>query len=1102
MMMRPILQALVLFGCCALCFANAVAADEHCNAAVCVAADVNVSAEVDVSSDSLVPNTTLPWVLRLLWPVTPSKLPGYLLIVVSVWLFIGSSLRITRTEQDEIFEERRARQVMDQVAQVVYEHWKVEVELHKHEVRDLQLQEVARQRIRDAGGSVEVEIKTTAEYQEIIVETGFVEAYGPDNPMPVRLAPKRLLDALMDEIDQAPVSKVDAVLRKLKPEELHTFALLFREAHRIMLVRTNTKLDEIIDKTKDARVKHVGNAAYSSYTSGSKLLEALDNAKDLSKCFYGRRCFGLLKAIDIDNFGLIDEDDLSRDRRMKYEGALGESLPPREKLELEFFNKVKTAKTLQKEINKEKGQILGKVLAYCEPMTLVYIGLVVSTRFLYAIVGPLHQSIIVDIIDGASGDMWSQNALNGCLAWVAIFCMDHWVCDFINIVCTAKATETITIKLRNELFQAIMRQDTVFFETHETGWIQDRLKRDCDELSRKILLFPVHFLSDLLQITAKSIFLYCYCPRMTYNALGMGFAVAVPMIVMQRYVQQLVRKSDRFVARTNARTDELLNNLSTVREFARESQEATYFAHAEKSKAETSLHIHALRHVQWPIIISILACGYLMNVYEGARQIHLGQMRPADAVMVVGETWCVIWHCRSIVEKLPEILELLLPAERVFRLLEQRSAVEPNPGDQGAPFETSKGDGGYDGGVEVEFDFVSFAYPTMSEHKVLRGTTLKIPAGKTVSLVGQRGCGKTTTLELIQRKYDVEPGDGAIRVNGRPIQEWDVRQYRRRLSVVAQGPKIFANTIKENILYGLSDQERLEMGFDGPEAATTGHKELKRICELACCWDFIKDFPLQLETRIGCGGIKLSGGQTQCLTIARALIKKPAFLILDEATAALDNETQKKVSENISKLQKEHGFTIVQIAHRLTTLTDSDIIYFLDHGTVAEAGGLQTQNGSAVAELNKIDIEHRTVVNPETHKEEQRINHGFFHHHWDVANDVKAFHELSAGKLAEKVRELRDDLHMARAELGRQNATKLLPPLVLDRAVSDPASTRRVVEVSDHGTTTPGSLDDVSSLSTDISTPELPKAEPIASGIMASFLVPLTLHRAITCPAA
>jgi len=1041
MAMRYSGNIVFLFGC--WCFFA-------CDGQICdpIAGDTCSTSNVtvgDVTDVTHVPSGTATlWFVRPFWPVTPNKLPLYISIVVCVWLFIGFSVRSTRTQQDEIFEERRATQVMDQVAQVVYEHWKVEIELHAYEKRESQLQELARQRIWDAKGSIVGDIRASPEYQEIIIETGFVDVYGPDKPVPVRLSPKRFLDALMDEIDQCPVSKVDAVLRKLQSDELCMFALLFREAHLIMLLRMTAKLDDTVSKTKDALDKHAGNAAYSAYTTGSKLLEVLDTAKDIHKCFYARRFFSLLPAADIDSFGHVDELAPFKERRLKREDALG-PLQSRAELEAAFIDKLKVARALQQEIDKAKGHILKKLLAYCEPMTLVHIGLVILTRFVYAVVGPLHQSIIAGIVESASSESWQFDAFNGCVAWMAIFCMDWWVCDFINIVCTAKATETITIKLRNELFQAIMRQDTVFFETHETGWIQDRLKRDCDEFSHKILLFPVHLLSDLLQIITKSLFLYYYCPRMTYNALGMGFIGAVPMVVMQRYVQQLVRKSDRFVARTNARTDEILKNLSTVREFARERQESTNFAHAEKSKAETSLYIHAMRHVQWPIILTILAFGYLMNVYEGAGRIHYGQMRPSDVVMVVGETWCVIWHCRCIVEKLHQFMELMLPAERVFRLLEQRSAVEPMPGDNRVPFETCRGDGSYEGGVEVEFEGVFFAYPTMAEHRVLRNLTLKIPAGKTVSLVGERGCGKTSTLELIQRKYDLEPGEGVIRVNGRPIQEWDLRQYRRRLAVVAQGPTIFANTIKENILYGLSDQERLDMGFDGPMAATVGHQELKRICELACCWDFIKDFPLQFETRIGCGGIKLSGGQTQCLTIARALIKKPAFLILDEATAALDNETQKKVSENISSLQKEFGFTIVQIAHRLTTLTDSDIIYFLNHGTVVESGGSETQNGSAVEELNNIEIERHSVRNPETGEQDQHIAQGFFHHYWNVANDIKSFHELSSAKLAAKVRELRCDLDKATVELSKKhdkNVAKLLPALLLARSVSDPTRDR------------------------------------------------------------
>jgi len=225
---------------------------------------------------------------------------------------------------------------------------------------------------------------------------------------------------------------------------------------------------------------------------------------------------------------------------------------------------------------------------------------------------------------------------------------------------------------------------------------------------------------------------------------------------------------------------------------------------------------------------------------------------------------------------------------------------------------------------------------------------------------------------------------------------------------------------------------------------------------------------------------------------------------LDEATAALDNETQKKVAENISKLQKQQGFTIVQIAHRLTTLTDSDIIYFLDHGTVAETGGLHTQNGSAVDELNKIDIAHRTVLNPETGEEEQRIDRGFFHHHWNAANDIKAFHEMNAGKLSEKVRELRCDLDVARAELGRRNAAKLLPPLVLERALTHPASSCRYDDISDHGSTTPPSSEtcDFCDPSSDEDMTSFPQSTPSASGTTASMLSAPKLSRAITSPAA
>merc|ERR1711933_329693 len=156
-----------------------------------------------------------------------------------------------------------------------------------------------------------------------------------------------------------------------------------------------------------------------------------------------------------------------------------------------------------------------------------------------------------------------------------------------------------------------------------------------------------------------------------------------------------------------------------------------------------------------------------------------------------------------------------------------------------------------------------------------------------------------------------------------------------------------------------------------------------------------------------------------------------------------DNETQKKVSQNISALQRQQGFTIVQIAHRLTTLTNSDIIYFLSHGTVMEIGGYATQDGTAVEELNKVEIKRKAHVNPETREEEQRVIQGFFHQHWNIANDVKSFEELSLKKILEKARELRDELDIAQAEVSKKTSQLLPPPLGLERAVTAPFHDRR-----------------------------------------------------------
>ena len=339
---------------------------------------------------------------------------------------------------------------------------------------------------------------------------------------------------------------------------------------------------------------------------------------------------------------------------------------------------------------------------------------------------------------------------------------------------------------------------------------------------------------------------------------------------------------------------------------------------------------------------------------------------------------------------IPEIMLVERPLERIFHLFEARSSIEPAPGQDNKVkdfviTEEFGCNGQKKGGIDFKFEGVTFAYPTLREHNVLRNMTMHIPAGKSVALVGEAGCGKSTVLQLCKRAYDVDAGNGQVLLNGKPIDHWNVRQLRRSIAIVSQDIHLFKGTIKMNILYGLEDGERLERKFDGPEANTVGHDALVELAKKACAWKFIKTFPLQFETKIGAGGIRLSGGQKQRIAIARALVKEPACLLLDEATSALDSITQNEVAANLAAEQTRLGFTIIQIAHRLTTLLNSDVVHVIQQGAVVESAF--TNDGTACQTLQHKDIRRALTTNL-FGDDEEVVTAGYFRNFWESANII------------------------------------------------------------------------------------------------------------------
>ena len=221
----------------------------------------------------------------------------------------------------------------------------------------------------------------------------------------------------------------------------------------------------------------------------------------------------------------------------------------------------------------------------------------------------------------------------------------------------------------------------------------------------------------------------------------------------------------------------------------------------------------------------------------------------------------------------------------------------------------------------IEFKDVRFRYPTRPEQPVLRGLNLTIKPGQYVALVGASGCGKSTTIALLERFYD--PVAGSILVDNQDISTLNISNYRSHLALVSQEPTLYQGTIRENILLGTTTN-------------TTTDEEIELACRQANIYDFIMSLPEGLSTVVGNKGSMLSGGQKQRIAIARALVRDPRILLLDEATSALDSESERVVQAALDKAAK--GRTTIAVAHRLSTIQRADIIYVFDQGQVVEAG--------------------------------------------------------------------------------------------------------------------------------------------------------------------
>jgi len=361
--------------------------------------------------------------------------------------------------------------------------------------------------------------------------------------------------------------------------------------------------------------------------------------------------------------------------------------------------------------------------------------------------------------------------------------------------------------------------------------------------------------------------------------------------------------------------EESLHSIGIVKAFTNERFELSRYTRAINEVVQIAIQSSRYRGLFISFVIFALFGGIVAVGWFGASLVQTNQLTVGELFSFIFYTSFIGFSIAGLGDIYAQLQRSIGASERVREILDLRDE---------APAVTSdvvvRGD--------IEYSGVSFSYPSRPEHQVLRNLDFHIREGEKVALVGRSGSGKSTIINLLLRFYAVN--EGTIRVGGRPIEEYDLTAYRRCLGVVPQEVLLFGGTIAENIRYG-------------KPGATD--EEVREAARQANALEFIERFPERFETVVGDRGIKLSGGQRQRIAIARAILKDPAILILDEATSSLDAQSEVLVQEALEKLME--GRTSIIIAHRLSTIKKVDRIFVIHEGTLAEMG--------SHAELSNLD---------------------------------------------------------------------------------------------------------------------------------------------------
>ncbi len=468
--------------------------------------------------------------------------------------------------------------------------------------------------------------------------------------------------------------------------------------------------------------------------------------------------------------------------------------------------------------------------------------------------------------------------------------------------------QRVTQELREDLFRHLHSLSLGYFSDQKSGEILARVTNDLNNVQSALQFMPLYLIRDTLTVIILMGVLFSLHWKFALIALCAMPLASILIVVLGKKMRESSIQSQIIMGHIYHRFQESLQGMMLIKAFNYEGSAIAKFKIENESFFNQMMRYLRATALSGPLMEFVGSIIIAVILYFGGREVISGRMTAGGFLAFLGAFFVAYMPTKNLARMNSELQRGIASGDRIFQLLDEKPSITDRPA--AAVFKGLKD--------EIHLQNLVFCYPRR-ELPALDGVDITVKRGETIAVVGPSGSGKSTLVQLLLRLYD--PDSGSVRLDGTDLRDFKIRSVREQFGLVTQETMLFNDSVYENIAIGREGLAR---------------EDVYRAARIANAHDFIKSLPESYDTQLGERGLRLSGGQRQRIAIARAVLKNPELLVLDEATSNLDSTSEAEVQKALENLME--GRTVILIAHRLSTVHGADRIYVLNHGKVAESG--------------------------------------------------------------------------------------------------------------------------------------------------------------------